>query len=50
MCSGASAKWTRVHRALVAPALTPDIAAEAAEVVVALMRGMEPLLDELHLR
>jgi hypothetical protein len=43
-------QWTRLHRALVAPALTPEIAADAAAHAVALMRGMEPLLVELGLR
>ena len=43
-------QWTRLHRALMAPALTPAIASEAAEHVVTLMRGMEPLLEELELR
>jgi hypothetical protein len=43
-------KWTRLHRALSAPSLTPEIAAESATHVVALMRGMEPLLEELDLR
>jgi hypothetical protein len=45
-----TSQWTRVHRALAAQALTSDIASEAAEHVVTLMRGMEPLLEELELR
>jgi hypothetical protein len=45
-----TSKWTRLHRALVAPALTREVADEAADSVVGLMRGMEPLLDELNLR
>ena len=42
--------WTRLHRSLAAPALTPELAAEAAARVVALIRGLEPIIDELELR
>ena len=42
--------WTRLHRAFAAPVLTPELAAESAERVAALIRGMEPILDELELR
>lgn len=41
--------WTRLHRSFDAPSLTPELADEAAERVVALIRGMEPLLHELGL-
>lgn len=43
-------RWTRLHRSFPAPILTEDLAAEAAERVVALIRGMEPMIDEMHLR
>lgn len=42
--------WTRLHRSFTAPSLTEELAASAASHAVALMRGMEPLLDELDLR
>ena len=42
--------WTRLHRSLPAPALTADVAADAASRAVALIRGMEPIIDELGLR
>jgi len=42
--------WTRLHRSLAAPALTPELADDAAARVVALIRGMEPVIDELGLR
>ncbi|HYM15979.1 MAG TPA: hypothetical protein VEZ14_10505 [Dehalococcoidia bacterium] len=42
--------WTRLHRSLDAPALTPELADEAAGRIVSLMRGMEPIIDELGLR
>ena len=43
-------QWTRLHRSFAAPALTPDLAAEAAERAVALIRGMEPILDQMDIR
>ena len=43
-------KWTRLHRSFDAPALTPDLAAEAAERAVTLIRGMEPILDQMDIR
>jgi hypothetical protein len=43
-------QWTRLHRSFAAPALTPELADEAAERAVALMQGMEPILDELEIR
>jgi hypothetical protein len=43
-------QWTRLHRSFEAPALTPQLAGEAAEHVVALMRGMEPIIDQMELR
>lgn len=42
--------WTRLHRAFAAPLLTPELAEQAAERVVGLMRGMEPLLVGWGLR
>lgn len=45
-----TASWTRLHRAFAAPALTPELADEAAERVVGLMCGMEPLLQGLGVR
>jgi hypothetical protein len=42
--------WTRLHRSFAAPALTPDLADDAAERAVVLMRAMEPILDGLKLR
>lgn len=42
--------WTRLHRSLAAPALTPELADEAAARVVTLIRGLEPIIDELELR
>jgi hypothetical protein len=43
-------QWTRLHRSFAAPALTPDLAADAAERAVALIRGMEPILDQMEIR
>lgn len=43
-------QWTRLHRSFGAPSLTPALAEEAAEHTVALIRGLEPLVDELDLR
>jgi hypothetical protein len=42
--------WTRLHRSFAAPALTPELADDAAGRAVALMRAMDPVLDELGLR
>ncbi len=42
--------WTRLHRSFDAETLTPELAAEAAARVVALIRGMEPILDQMELR
>jgi len=42
--------WTRLHRAFPAPTITEDLAAEAAERIVALINGMEPLLTKVGLR
>src|SRR5262245_20310700 len=39
-----TAQWTRLHRSFAAPALTPELADEAAGHAVALIRGMEPIL------
>jgi hypothetical protein len=41
--------WTRLHRSFEAPSLTPELADDAAGRVVALIRGMEPLLEQLDL-
>lgn len=42
--------WTRLHRSFDAPVLTPELAAEAADRAVTLIRGMEPILDQMELR
>jgi hypothetical protein len=42
--------WTRLHHSFDAPSLTPELAAEAAERVVALIRGMEPIIEQMELR
>jgi hypothetical protein len=42
--------WTRLHRSFDAPALTPALADEAAERACALIRGMEPIIDQVGLR
>ena len=42
--------WTRLHRSFDAQALTPELADEAAHHVVELMRGMEPIIDQMELR
>jgi hypothetical protein len=42
--------WTRLHRSFAAPSLTPELAAESAARVVALVRGMEPIIDQMELR
>ena len=43
-------RWTRLHRSFAAPSLTPELAEDAAERTVALIRGMEPILDQMELR
>jgi hypothetical protein len=43
-------QWTRLHRSFPAPALTPELAAEAAERAVSLIRGMEPILDQMEIK
>jgi hypothetical protein len=42
-------RWTRLHRAFPAPSLTPELAAEAADRAVSLIRGMEPILDQMDI-
>lgn len=42
-----TSSWTRLHRTLPLPGLTPDAVAEVARRLVDLMRGTAPLLDEL---
>lgn len=42
--------WTRLHRSFAAETLTAELAAEAAARVVALVRGMEPIIDQMELR
>jgi hypothetical protein len=42
--------WTRLHRSFDAPSLTPELADEAAGRVVTLMRGLEPIIDQMELR
>ena len=44
------AVWTRLHRAFDAPALTPELAAEAAERAAAFITAMEPIIKKLRLR
>jgi hypothetical protein len=39
--------WTRLHRSFPTPALTPELAGMAAERLVNLMEGMEPLLHKM---
>lgn len=43
-------QWTRLHRSFEAPALTTELADAAAEHAVTLIRGMEPILDQMELR
>ena len=43
-------RWTRLHRSFAAPVLTEELANEAISRVVALIRGMEPIIDQLELR
>ena len=43
-------QWTRLHRSFDAPSLTPELADDAADRVVALIRGMEPIIDQMELR
>lgn len=45
-----TAQWTRLHRSLPAPILTPELAAETAEQAAALIQGLEPLVERLGLR
>ena len=42
--------WTRLHRSFDAHALTAPLADEAAAHVVALMRGAEPIVEQMGLR
>jgi hypothetical protein len=42
--------WTRLHHSSDAPSLTPELADDAAERVCALIRGMEPIIDQMGLR
>ena len=44
-----TAQWTRLHRSFAAPALTPELAADAATHACALMAGMEPILDQMEI-
>ena len=45
-----TAQWTRLHRAFPAPALTPELATQAADRAAALIAAMEPIIGELGLR
>lgn len=45
-----TASWTRLHRSFAAPALTAELADEAAERAVGLMVGMEPLVVRWGIR
>ena len=42
--------WTRLHRSFAAETLTPELAAESAARVIKLIRGMEPIIDQMELR
>ncbi len=42
--------WTRLHLTFEAESLTPALAEDAAERVVALIRGAEPLIEQMGLR
>jgi hypothetical protein len=42
--------WTRLHRSFDAPSLTPELADAAAERAAALMRGLEPIIEQMELR
>jgi hypothetical protein len=42
-------QWTRLHRSFAAPSLTSELADDAAERAVALIRGMEPILDQMEI-
>jgi hypothetical protein len=42
-------QWTRLHRSFAAPSLTPELANDAAERAVDLIRGMEPILDQMEI-
>jgi hypothetical protein len=44
-----TAQWTRLHRSFPAPSLTPELAADAAGRAVSLIRGMEPILDQMEI-
>jgi hypothetical protein len=43
-------QWTRLHRSFAASALTSELAVDAANRAVALIRGMEPILDQMDIR
>jgi hypothetical protein len=43
-------QWTRLHRSFPATSLTPELAAEAADRTVALIEGMEPILDQMEIK
>jgi hypothetical protein len=43
-------QWTRLHRSFPAPSLTRELAADAAGRAVSLIRGMEPILDQMEIR
>lgn len=42
--------WTRLHRSFAAETLTPELAADSAARVLALIRGMEPIIHQMELR
>jgi hypothetical protein len=44
-----TAQWTRLHRTIHAPTLTETLAGEAADRTIALIRGMEPILEQMEL-
>ena len=45
-----TAQWTRLHRAFAAPALTAELAADAANRAASLITAMEPIVRDLRLR
>jgi hypothetical protein len=45
-----TAQWTRLHRTFTAPVLDDALATDAAHHVVALIDGMEPIIERLGLR
>jgi hypothetical protein len=42
--------WTRLHCSIAAPSLTSELAEDAADRTLALIQGMEPIIDQMELR